>query len=67
MKKKPYPKRIHITWVDPWTGEFLAGIDMAFTKQRAAMSHYSRTAKRLKTVAMQWAGARRPHLLIVKT
>ena len=57
-------KRVIVTWVDPWTGEFLAGFDAPYTKQRAANSFYSRQAKAILPIAKQWAGPRKPKLKV---
>lgn len=57
-------KRIIAHWVDPWTGEFLAGFDAPLLKELLAASFYSRQIKALKNTAQSWCGVRKPKLRI---
>lgn len=57
--------RIIAQWVDPWTGEFLAGFESPLTKRRLANSFYSRQIKAIKPIAQSWCGIRKPKLRLI--
>lgn len=64
LMKRRRPAAISITFVDPWSGEFCSGATVAYTPERAARGYYSRTIKRLRTVAKDWTATRTPQLKV---
>lgn len=66
MTNKKYikPRKIGITWVDPWNGEFCSGAVYSYTSTRAANGFFSKSANALKKVAKQWTGVREPSLKV---
>ena len=62
-------KSVWFAWVDPWTGEWLAGSGdpWSWDKQKAARSFYSIMIRRMRTVAKEWSGLRNPKLMLKLT
>jgi hypothetical protein len=61
-KQKAVPAKIVFEWLDPWTGEFCAGAELRYTRDRAANGHYSKSIRRFKEAAKQFTGIRTPVL-----